>query len=104
MERRREFKCEGCSEVFETSAKRGRFPRFCGTCDPRRLYKRRYDQLIRMETDLLARGRRQGRPGRDKLGLYVVAVANAKGGGQLVDALLDLAAAAVAWAVHLSRH
>jgi hypothetical protein len=59
MEGRRKFQCEGCNEVYETSAKRG---------------------------------------------LYVVAVAKAKGGKQLVEALLDLAAAAVAWAVHLSRH
>jgi len=100
---KREYTCEGCGEVFETSAKRGRFPRTCGTCNPNRSIKRRYDKLIRLETDLIDRGIRQGQPGRQQLGVCVVAVARATGTKQLIEALMDLAAAAVAWAVYLNR-
>jgi hypothetical protein len=98
---RRTFRCEGCGDVFETPARRGRLPRACDECDPTRAHKRRYEQLIRLETDILSRAQRQSSPSMEQVAALFVQSARSKGSKDRANLLLELASAAIALAIYL---
>lgn len=120
-QRARTFTCRSCGEqalILVTASALGRLPAQCETCEPKGTTWRReraerplraaivalsdrvaeLEALIDADSDVSGRARRFGEPGRMALRRAVVLVAKAEGAKGTGEALLNLAAVALAWA------